>query len=181
MKCEKLTMVKIRELSLNERAAIKYLREAGLSYAQIAQQVGCSKSAVFKIYKTFENTGSIGKRRRSGRPKKSSDRAERAICRAARKLRFSTLRDIKQDVSDICNLSNNSIRGALHKYGLFNQRRKAKPLVSIKNRMKRQRWANSLMEWPVSHWEDVIFSDECRFSLLNDSGVQRVWRTKRGS
>ena len=172
-------MVKIRELSLNERAAIKYLREAGLSYAQIAQQVGCSKSAVFKIYKTFENTGSIGKRRRSGRPKKSSDRAERAICRAARKLRFSTLRDIKQDVSDICNLSNNSIRGALHKYGLFNQRRKAKPLVSIKNRMKRQRWANSLMEWPVSHWEDVIFSDECRFSLLNDSGVQRVWRTKR--
>ena len=56
-------MVKIRELSLNERAAIKYLREAGLSYAQIAQQVGCSKSAVFKIYKTFENTGSIGKRR----------------------------------------------------------------------------------------------------------------------
>ena len=55
-------MVKIRELSLNERAAIKYLREAWLSFAQIAQQVGCSKSAVFKIYKTFENTGSIGKR-----------------------------------------------------------------------------------------------------------------------
>ena len=137
-------MVKIRELSLNERAAIKYLREAGLSYAQIAQQVGCSKSAVFKIYKPFENTGSIGKRRRSGRPKKSSDRAERAICRAARKLRFSTLRDIKQDVSDICNLSNNSIRGALHKYGLFSQRRKAKPLVSIKNRMKS---SLSVMVW----------------------------------
>ena len=44
-------MVKIRELSLNERAAIKYLREAGLSYAQIAQQVGCSKSAISKYTK----------------------------------------------------------------------------------------------------------------------------------
>ena len=76
-------MAKIRELSLNERLVIKHLREAKLSYAEISQQVGCTNSAAFKIYKKFENTGFIEKKRRSGRPKKSSDRAERAICRAA--------------------------------------------------------------------------------------------------
>ena len=57
-----LTMAKIRELFYNERLVIIHLREAGLSYAEIAQQVDCTKSASFKIYKTFENTGSIEKR-----------------------------------------------------------------------------------------------------------------------
>ena len=38
-------------------------------------------------------------------------------------------------------------------------------------------WAKTMEEWPSSYWDDVIFSDECRFSLVNDSGVQRVWRT----
>ena len=135
-----LTMTKIRELSLNERVVIKHLREAGLSYAEIAQQVGCTKSAAFKVYKKIKNTGSIERKRRSGRPKKSSDRAERAICRAARRLRFSTLREMKQDISDTCTLSSSSIRGTLHKHGLFNRKRKAKPFVSLKNRIQRQRW-----------------------------------------
>ena len=38
-------------------------------------------------------------------------------------------------------------------------------------------WAKTMEEWPSSYWDDVIFSGECRFSLVNDSGVQRVWRT----
>ncbi len=44
-------MSKIRELSLSERTAVKHLREVGLSYAEIAQQVGCTKSAAFKSIK----------------------------------------------------------------------------------------------------------------------------------
>ena len=34
-----------------------------------------------------------------------------------------------------------------------------------------------MLEWPLGNWNDVIFSDECRFGLKNDSGVLRVWRT----
>lgn len=34
-----------------------------------------------------------------------------------------------------------------------------------------------MLEWPLTHWEDVIFSDESRFCLHDDSGVFRVWRT----
>ena len=39
------------------------------------------------------------------------------------------------------------------------------------------KWAKAMLEWPVSSWEDVVFSDESRFGLKNDSGVLRVWRT----
>ena len=39
------------------------------------------------------------------------------------------------------------------------------------------KWVKAMLEWPVSNWEDVVFSDESRFGLKNDSGVLRVWRT----
>ena len=47
-----------------------------------------------------------------------------------------------------------------------------------KNRSYRQKWTGVLVQWPVSHREDVAFSDECRFTLKSDSRLQRVWRTK---
>ena len=42
-------MAKIPELSLKEGVVIKHLRQAGLSCAEIAQKVGCTKSAAFKM------------------------------------------------------------------------------------------------------------------------------------
>ena len=62
-------MVKTKEYSQDERVAIKYLREAGHSYAEIARQVGCSKSTAHYIYKSLERTGSVKKGARTGRPK----------------------------------------------------------------------------------------------------------------
>ena len=48
-------MVKTREFTESERVAIKYLREAGHSYSEIAKQVGCSKSGAFKVYQIIKN------------------------------------------------------------------------------------------------------------------------------
>ncbi len=65
---------------MNERTAVKHFREVSLLYAEIVQQVGCTKSAAFKLNKTYLNTGSFEKRPRNGRPKKTSERGERSIC-----------------------------------------------------------------------------------------------------
>ena len=35
-----------------------------------------------------------------------------------------------------------------------------------------------MLEWPVSYWEDVVFSDESCLCFKNDSGILRVCRTK---
>ena len=71
-------MVKTKEYSLDERVAIKYSREAGHSYAEMARQVGCSKSTAHYIYKSLEITGSAKKGARTGRPKKFQ-RGERGL------------------------------------------------------------------------------------------------------
>ena len=174
-------MVKIRELSESERVAIKHLRFAGLSYAAIGRQIGCSKSAAFKVFKKFKNTGSVEKKKRCGRPKKFFKRGERAVCRIGRQLRCSTLGEITATVSSCFpreNPSKHLVKRIMRKYGIKSYRKKAKPFVSPKNRLYRQKWAGVLVQWPISHWEDVIFSDECRFTLKSDCRLQRVWRTK---
>ena len=87
-------MPKIRELSLEQRVAARYLRESGLSYRDIEKQVGCHHSTALQIYRKFVTTGSNEGKERPGRPNKFNERGERLICRAARRLKFSTLKTL---------------------------------------------------------------------------------------
>ena len=131
-------MVKTRELTESERVAIEYVREAGHSFAEIARQVGCSKSGAFKVFKSIVKTGSIVKQPRSGRPRKFLERGERAICRVARKLRFGTLGELKTAVSEDSPAENPSkrlVKRILQKYGLKSCKRKRKPFFFVEKQV----------------------------------------------
>ena len=170
-------MPKEEELTNEKRVAIKYLWESGLSYRKIAEQVGCSHTTAVTIFKSC----SVAKKPRSGGPKKFDGRGEMIICRTARRLRFATLKTIKLDVQQGLagkNPSKQIIRRVLKKYKIKSyQSRKRKPFVSLKNRKVRISWSQDLGDWSVLEWEDVVFSDECRFGLKNDCKTLRVWRT----
>ncbi len=172
-------MVRGKELSYENRVAIKTLRETGLSYGKIAQKVGCTKSTAYKVIKTYQETGSVAVRERTGRPKKFSPREERLVKKTARRNYFSTLRSICGKIrAQIVGkrVSRYAARSILHKYGLKSHPRRKMPFVSLKNRKYRKRWAMAMKGWSVQDWQDVVFSDESRFGLNNDSGVLRVWR-----
>lgn len=173
-------MVKSRELGESERAAIYYLRVAGHSFAEIAKKVGCTKSTAYRIVQKHEKTGSLLRAKRSGRPKVISHRGERIVRRIFKKSRFAKFNEIKDEIDKSFpgkNLSKRTIMRLVSKHGIKSRIRKHKPYISKINRTYRMQWAKTMEEWPSSYWDDVIFSDECRFSLVNDSGVQRVWRT----
>ena len=42
-----------------------------------------------------------------------------------------------------------------------------KPLLSIKDRLKRRKWCKKRAAWTVEQWRKVIFSDESNFELIN--------------
>ena len=46
-------MVRVRELSDEERLTVKVLREMGLSFPKIGRIVGCHHSTALRIYKNF--------------------------------------------------------------------------------------------------------------------------------
>ena len=161
-------MAKIRELSLEQRVAVKYLRESGLSHRVIGRQIGCNHSTALKIYKKIVYNGSVSKQDGPGRPSKFDERGERTICRVARRLRFSTLKIIVSDVRRSHHYQSASaplVRKILHKYKLQSFERKRNSYISVKNRAYRLQLARALREWPAEFWNDVVFSDECRFAL----------------
>ena len=72
-------MPKTRELSFEQRVAVRYLREGGLSYREIGKKVDCHDSIAVKIYKKIILTGTVANKERTGRLKKFGNREERVI------------------------------------------------------------------------------------------------------
>ena len=180
----RLTMPKTRELSNEERLAINYLRETGLPFRKIGEQLNCHHSTAVNLYNQFVSSGCIAKKARSGRPSKVSERGERIVCCVAKKLRFGTLNAIVEEVrqSDVWKTATKYIvRKILHKYKFLCHRRKRKPFVSGKNRRVRLQWVREHSEWSIDDWKNVIFSDECRFGLGNDSktSMENNFRSKQ--
>ena len=88
--------------------------------------------------------------------------------------RFAKFNKIKDEIDKSFpgeNLSKSTIMRLVSKHGIKSRIRKHKPYISKRNRTDRMKWAKTMGEWPSSYWDDVIFSDECRFSFVNDSGV----------
>ena len=65
-----------RRLSHDDRIKIVVLREEGYSLAEIASRIKTSRSCVSKTLSRLRETGSVDDRRRSGRPKISSQRQD---------------------------------------------------------------------------------------------------------
>ena len=120
-------MPRTRDLSYEERVAIITLNESSYSFAKIAEQLDCLKSTAFYVYKTYRETNSAEKQKRTGRKKKLDTRDERMVCCTARHLRFGTLKEITGAVNKRCpnrNASHRLVRQVLHKYRLKSHPRK---------------------------------------------------------
>ena len=126
-------MAKSRELGENERAVIYLLRVAGLSFAEIAKQVGCTKSRAYRIMQKHEKTGSLLRSKKSGRPKVISRRVERIVTRMFKTSRFAKFNEINDEIDKSFlaeNLSKSTIMRVVSKHGIKSRIRKQKPYIS---------------------------------------------------
>ena len=174
-------MAKTRELRDEVRVVVKNLSVQGLSTRKISRILGCHFSTVSRILKKFKTQGILQKSRRSGRPKKIDSRGERMVTRIAKCHRFDKLSVITDELNQRYpdkKLSKRWVKRILHKYGIHNYTRKRKPFVSLQTKRKRVQWSKAMRDWQVKDWENVVFTDECRFSLSNDSKTVRVLRKK---
>ena len=172
-------MAKTRELRDEERAINKNLSLQGLSLREISRIVGCHYSIISRVLKKFEIEGTVQKSRRSGRPKKLDPRGERMVTRVAKCHRFDKLSVITDELNNSypgTNITIRCLKRILHKYGMQSHARKRKLFLSLENRKQRVQWSKVLNDWQVKDWQNVVFLDECRFSLSNESKMMRVWR-----
>lgn len=170
------TKRKQRGLSSEKKGQIIGLLQAGITGAAVGTQCNTSKSAVSRLKRKYDETGSTDRLAGSGRPRKTTARQDRAIVREARIHHEITGGEVKENLS-LNDVSERTVRRRISECSdLKSYWKTKKPFISEKNRKLRVRWAKDHVEWTEEQWGKVLFSDESPFVLrFNKRG--RVWRT----
>ena len=92
-------------LNVLQRATIIVLTKNGLSQRQIAEQVGCSKTAVKKTQDKYWATNSITDMARSGRPRVTTERTDRHIAILSKSDRFKPATAIRDELEVVCGVN----------------------------------------------------------------------------
>ena len=159
--------------------AIFFKTEGILSNRQIAACCKVSPSTVTNLWEKYNETGSMNERndRRTGAPRKTTPRQDRALVRASERDRFKTAPQLRRDlITEGTRLSVSAIKRRLKEGNLNGRVARKKPLISEVNAQARLKYALSKRHWTVDQWLKVMWSDESRFSLFPKCGKVYVRR-----
>ncbi|GFX23802.1 transposable element Tcb1 transposase [Trichonephila clavipes] len=73
-------------------------------------------------------------------------------------------------------VSAETVRRVLRKAGYNGRVARKKPLIGMRNRVKRLTFAKEHILKPQQFWNEVIFSDERKFNIFGSDGRRMVWR-----
>ena len=162
----------------NKFAAVE-LRKLGRTHREIANQLGFSHRAVGRALKRYDQTGSFDQEEKGrGRPRlttKKQDAILEQLCLNARKNSAAEINEEWQKKAKI----KASVRTANRRFqsvGLPARTPRRKPLKSEQIREKRLQFALDHLNWTVSDWKKVCFSDETWIQLRENGRLQFVRR-----
>lgn len=168
-------MPKKRELTTLERERILTLHEESRTHVEIAAVMGVSKGCISKTLGRFKETGSHNTRKRTGQPRKTTNREDRkiiCISLANRRLHAAQIRSIYNENAKT-SVSTALIKKKLNKNGLVGRVAARKPLLRQQNVAKRLAWAKYHKDWTITQWKKVLWSDESKFEIFG--GHRRVF------
>lgn len=167
-----LGMGKNPEIPVAVRKRLVQLVQAGTPMAQVAKQLSVSRSSVWRAVQRFRKEGSMNTLPRSGRPRMTTEREDRILRRLSVANPMKTAPDLKREmvVSEGTRCSVRTIRRRLCMFGLYGRHAVKKPLLSLKNRRARLRFADDHAGWTGAQWKNVIFSDESKFQIFGSDG-----------
>ena len=113
-----------------------------------------------------------------GRPAVTSKEQDERLRRYVLRNPFKTAREIKNELPGWSDISVRLIQKRLkHKLGLPSRRAAKKPLLTMKMKAKRLQFARKYRSWTSEQWNEVMFSDESKFEIVNSRSVT----VRRGS
>ena len=167
-------MGKTIDITPRKRSSIVTMRKLGYSYADIAKVLKISKASAGKIGKSFEDTGSAERKKRSGRPRSTTKREDLLIRRSAIKNPFISSVEILSDTA--LGVSSRTVRRRLvTDFKLRSRIAAKKPLLTPAQRAKRVAFCKKYKAWTEKEWRSVMFSDESTFAQFG-THLHRVRR-----
>ena len=162
-----------KQLTAFECGQINAYHKENKSIRQISLLINKSKNVISNYLKDPENHG---KKVRSGRPPKLTNRDKRKILRLASNKTISR-QQIKNDLNKP--VSKWTIGRVLNSSPhLVYKKKKAKPKLTEQHKLNRLQWARERMGW-TKKWENIVWSDEKKFNLDGPDGFQYYWHDLR--
>ncbi|GFT38154.1 transposable element Tcb2 transposase [Trichonephila clavipes] len=166
------------QMSQFERGRIIGMMEAGWSARRVARQLDRSNCAVRKCWDQWIREMLFTPRPGSGRPRLISRREDHHIVRNARVQPTASSAAIQAQVAPSLRApaSSRFIRRHVAEGHLGSRcPSRVLPLTPTHRRLRLE-WCRARGNWTAAEWNQVVFSDESRFSLSNDDNRIRVWR-----
>ena len=150
--------------------------EGGMLVTAAARQIGVHHSTVSRLQSRYEAIGSLKDRRRTGRPRKTSAAEDRYIIMTSRRNRFMSARKVVNQLRAATGtrVSAQTIRRRLYRGGLRTRRPYVGVPLTRRHRQDRVNWARNHRRW--TQWNNILFTDESRFTVDFADGRARVWR-----
>ena len=156
-----------KKMSVERRAALIALREAGVCIDEIQKQTGASRASIFRLARASKYPKS--KNKKAGRPKKTTEEMDNFIVDNVERNRKLLPKQVQKMVVEKygVRLSLSQIRLRLRVAGLHGAVCVRKPLLSLVNKLKRLLWAFRHRHWTIVQWKQVLWSDEIFFEATH--------------
>lgn len=171
-------MARPKTIATPVKEAIVRAKETGQTDRAVANLFGISHQAVSKICRRYRSGIGLHRLPKSGRPRKTNERQERALIRVVRRDQNKTASDIVVEAKKALGLSisQRTAQRILRRAKLFARRPATKPLLKKCHRKARLAYALAHRHWSAADWYKVVWSDETRINMHNPDGGQWVRR-----
>ena len=166
------------QLSDVQKGMIQAWSGEGISNREIARRLEISEGTVRYNLKKLQEKNPMENAARAGRPKVTTERADRHLVRTSRRNRFLTAPEIRVDlaIATGVEVSRSTVSRRLAAAGLHGRVARHKPRLTANHKTRRLAWARDHLTWTADDWARVLWSDESRFQLYQSDGRVYVRR-----
>lgn len=170
----------MRRLTQNEGLRALGMLQVGTTQTVVARTMNVSQSVISRLWSRYRATHSVNDRRRSGRPRATTHAQDRFIRTLALRNRVITANQIRArlQADTGVRVSAQTIRNRLHRGHLHARRPRVIPCLRDHHIRARRRWCRDRQHWDNRRWNNVMFSDESRFTVDFLDRRRRVWRRR---
>jgi transposase len=166
-----------KETTPAQRAAVWTRYCSGYSIPEIIALEGHPRSTVRSIIERREQSGdsTFQSKPRTGRPKKTTARDDRALLRAANRDTKATLFELATPSKSTHQLGRNTVRKILKAAGKAKRKPRTKPFLKPEHKYWRRKWCSEEKR-EGRDWNKVCWSDEVTFEVREDGSIFYVTR-----
>ena len=167
-----------RRLTEAERWQFIGMRTTGMSFKDIGRRVNRHYTVISRLVRKHLATNDVKDLQRSGRPRITSPREDRALVRLVRRQPFYSSTLLKPLWLQYRRPSLKTLRNRLREVGLASRLVIKRPWLTPHNQRARLQWCLARRGWNLRTWRRIHWSDESMFLLHVTDGRTRVWRQR---